>query len=308
LQESRKHHGAALRLSSRRLQVGRRNGGLEDKMKRWSATLLAVAVCSAVVHADVTIVQKTTVEGGPAAMTGGSIPTPTMTSRIKGSKGRIDIDLAGAPMAVNMSTITAAVAKEVILLDHAQKTARVSLHGAPAGAPPPQVTVKLDASVNPTGKSQTIDGLKCDEFTFTTSMNLSDVGGAQVPPEAAAAMQGITMMMKGSLWVAKDAPGAGEYRAFQKAMASADLASAAMGATGVSMPGMDKLAKAMMGVEGVPVLTEMTMTVEGGTGQMADMMKQMMGDMKVTTKVLSLKTDALSDDIFKVPEGYQIIK
>lgn len=277
-------------------------------MKRWSATLLALAVCSAVVHADVTIVQKTTVEGGPAAMTGGSVPTPTMTSRIKGSKGRIDMDLVGAPMPVNVSTITDAVAKEVIVLDHAQKTAKVSSHGAPANAAPPKLTLNLDASVTPTGKSQTIDGLKCDEFTFTTSMNLSDVGGTQVPPEAAAAMQGITMHMKGSLWVSKDAPGAGEYREFQKAMASADLTSAAMGATGVSMPGMDKLAKAMMGVEGVPVLTEMTMSVEGGSGQMAEMMKQMMGDMKVTTKVLSLKTDALSDDIFKVPEGYQIIK
>ena len=39
------------------------------------------------------------------------------------------------------------------------------------------------------------------------SMNMSDVGGAQVPPEAAAAMQGITMVMTGSLWVTKDAPG-----------------------------------------------------------------------------------------------------
>jgi hypothetical protein len=37
------------------------------------------------------------------------------------------------------------------------------------------------------------------------------------------------------------------------------------------------------------------------------MMKQM-GAMKVTTKVLSIKTDAVGDDVFKVPEGYQVIK
>jgi hypothetical protein len=279
-------------------------------MKRWSATLLAFAVCSAVVHADVTIVQKTTVEGGgAAALGGGQMPSPTMTSRIKGSKGRVDVDMGNAAPA-NLSTITDAAEKQVILLDHNQKTARIS-NGAPAagpsgGAQAPSVT--LDATVNPTGKTQTIDGLKCDEYAFTSSMSMANVSGAQMPPEAAAAMQGVTLVMKGSLWVAKEAPGAAEYRAYQKAMASADLATAAMGATGVNMPGMDKLAKAMMGVDGVPVLTEMSMAVEGGTGQMADMMRQMMGDMKVTTKVLSVKTDTIADDVFKVPEGYQVIK
>jgi hypothetical protein len=33
-----------------------------------------------------------------------------------------------------------------------------------------------------------------------------------------------------------------------------------------------------------------------------------MGAMKVTTKVLSVKTDAITDDIFQVPAGYQTIK
>jgi hypothetical protein len=114
------------------------------------------------------------------------------------------------------------------------------------------------------------------------------------------------MIMKGSMWVAKDVPGAGEYVAYQKAMSAADLTSAALGATGVNLPGMDKMTKAMAGVQGVPVLTEITMNIEGD-GPMADMMKQM-GAMKVTTKVLSIKTDAVGDDVFKVPEGYQVIK
>ena len=276
-------------------------------MKRWSATLLVLAVCSAVVHADVTIVQKTTVEGGPAAAMGGA--APTMTSRIKGTKGRVDVDM-GSASPTNMSTITDATAKQVILLNHNQKTARVSnAPAAPAGAPaaaPAAPSVKVDGTVTPTGQTQTIDGFKCDEYTFTTSMSLGDVGGAQVPPEAAAAMQGITMVMKGSMWVAKDAPGAAEYAAYQKAMSAADLSSAAMGATGVSLPGMDKMTKAMAGVQGMPVLTEITMTIEG-QGQMADMMRQM-GAMKVTTRVMSVKTDTITDDVFQVPAGYQVIK
>jgi hypothetical protein len=278
-------------------------------MKRWSATLLVIAVCSAVVHADVTIVQKTTVEGGAAAMAGGAVPSPTMTSRIKGSKGRVDVDMGSANVPTNMSTITDAASKQVILLDHNQKTARMS-NGAPAAAAPAATgpTVKVDAVVKPTGKSQTIDGMKCDEYTFTTTMDMSSLGGGQMPPEAAAALQGMNMVMKGSLWVTKSAPGASEYLAYQKAMASADLLGAAVGSTGLSMPGMDKLAKAMAGVDGLPVLTEMSMNIEGGSGPQADMMRQMMGGMKVSQKVTSIKTDNIGDDVFTVPQGYQVVK
>jgi hypothetical protein len=119
-------------------------------------------------------------------------------------------------------------------------------------------------------------------------------------------MHGLTLVMKGSLWVAKVAPGAAEYAAYQKAMTAADLSGAAMGATGMNLPGIEKMAKAMASVQGVPVLTELTMSVEG-QGQMADMMRQM-GAMKVTTRVTSFKTDAIGDEVFKVPDGYQVIK
>ena len=280
-------------------------------MKRWSATLLVFAVCTAVVHADVTIVQKTTVEGGAAAMAPGSMPSPTVTNRIKGTKGRTDMDMgANSAIPTNMSTITDAAAKQVVILDHNQKTARVSTAGekpATPSATAPVGTIKFDGSmITPTGKSQTIDGFKCDEYTFSTSMAMSDISGGAMPPEAAAMMKDITMVMKGSLWVTKDAPGTAEYLEYQKAITSADLAAAALGASGVNMPGMDKMIKAMQGVQGIPLLTEMDMSIEG-SGQMADMMRQM-GAMRITTKVLSVKTDAVSDDLFKVPQGYQVVK
>ena len=64
--------------------------------------------------------------------------------------------------------------------------------------------------------------------------------------------------------------------------------------------------KAMSSASGLAYLTEMTMTIEG-TGQMAEMMKQM-GPMKITQKVSSISADAISDDQFKVPEGFTIVK
>ncbi len=125
-------------------------------------------------------------------------------------------------------------------------------------------------------------------------MDMSEMSGPQMPPEAAAMLKDVKMIMKGSMWVAKDAPGAAEYAAFQKAASATDLSTIIAGASGMKMPGMDKLAKAMGGVTGMTYLTEMTITVEG-TGQMVEMMQQM-GPMKVTTKVNS------------IPEGYQVIK
>ena len=295
-------------------------------MKRWLVTTLTVLVCSAALSADVTIVQTTTVEGGMAAMAasagGGGAMSPKLTSRLKGSKMRTDVETGP----VSVVTILDLATKQVIILRPDQKTATVVSAVPPAATttagsapststststtttttPPPTTTIKVDASVTPTGKSQAIDGVKVEEYTFTTRMNMGEMTGRQVPPEAAAMMQGVTMVMTGSMWVAKDVPGAAEYMAFQKSAASGEMATAAMGASGLNVPGMDKLMKAMSEVQGLTYLTEMTINIEG-TGQIADMMKQM-GAMKVTTKVNSVNTDTLSEDLFKVPDGYQVIK
>ena len=281
-------------------------------MKRWLATTLAVLVCSAALRADVTIVQTTTVEGGMAAMAaqaqGGASMSPKMTTRLKGQRTRTDVETGP----VNVATIMDLAAKQVIILRHDQKTATISTvppsttPEAAAAAKDVAANVKLDATVTPTGKSQVIDGLKCDEYTFTTKMNMGEMSGRQVPPEAAAMMQGVMMVMTGSMWVAKDAPGAAEFLAFQKAASANAMAVATAGASGVNIPGMDKLMKAMSEVQGLTYLTEMTINIEG-SGQLADMMKQM-GAMKVTTRVNSVKTDAITDDVFKVPEGYTVIK
>jgi hypothetical protein len=272
-------------------------------MKRWLATVVVFALCSAVVRADVTIVQTTTMEGGMAAM-GGANMSPKITNRIKGMKARSDMELPN----VNASSITDIVAKQLIVLRHDQKTAQI-LSGAAAAtttAPAATTTVKLDSSVTPTGKSQVIDGIKCEEYAFTTTMALGEMTGQQMPPEAAEMLKDLSMVMKGSVWVAKDVPGAGEYIAFQKAMAKADMASSAMKVSGVNIPGMDKMMKAMAGIDGMAYMTVMDLTIEG-SGQMADMMRQM-GAMKITTKVTSVTAGPVSDDLFKIPEGYTIIK
>ena len=82
-------------------------------MKRWLSTLAVFAVCSAVVRADVTIVQTMTIEGGMAAMTGQTI-APKTTTRIKGLKSRTDMEMP--PASMSMSTIADLVAKQITIL------------------------------------------------------------------------------------------------------------------------------------------------------------------------------------------------
>jgi hypothetical protein len=274
------------------------------KIRRWLTTLAVFAVCTAAVHADVTIVQTTTIEGGMAAMAGQSM-SPKTTSRIKGKKARNDID----SQLFQVSMISDIDANQVIVLRADQKTAQIitpSNAGAVVKAAAEAIPA-ADSSMKPTGKSQVIDGIKCDEYIFTMSLNMAEMNpGGQMPPEALEAMKGLKMNITGSFWVGKDVPGAAEYTAFQKAAASTELGSVMSSASGAQMPGMDKMMKALGSVNGLPYLTEMTMSIDG-TGQIAEMMQQM-GPMKITTKVTSITTDPISDDLFKVPEGYSVIK
>ena len=273
-------------------------------MKRWLATLLVFVVSSAVVRADLTIVQTMTMEGGMAAMGGGNM-SPKMTNRIKGMKSRSDMEMPS----LSVSSITDLVANQMIILKHADKTAQIVTEaGASTTAPAATTTVTVDSSVKPTGKSQVIDNLKCDEYAFATTMSMGEMSGGQVPTEAAEMMKDLSIVMKGSIWVAKpkDLPGGAEYNAFQNAMTKSGMPAAAMKMTGVNIPGMDKMMKAMTSMEGMAYLTVLDMTIEG-SGQIADMMRQM-GGMTITTKVTSINVDPLSDDLFKIPEGYTVIK
>jgi hypothetical protein len=273
-------------------------------MMRWLATIVIFAISSASLRADVTVVQKTTVVGGIAAMAGGNA-SPTLTNRLKGMKLRTDVQVP----ATTVSTITDLVAKEVIVLRAEQKIAQVTTAPAPTSTttttdgPAPRV----EGSLTATGKSQVIDGVKCEEYAFSSSLAMAELTGGQLPPQAAQMFKDMTVVMKGSMWVARDVPGAAEYVAFQKAMARSDLVSPSMKIAGINVPGMDRMMKAMAGLDGISYLTVMDISMEGGSGQMSDLVRQMAA-VRITTRVTSITTDALSDDLFKVPEGYTITK
>jgi hypothetical protein len=261
-----------------------------------------VAVCLAPLRADITLVQTMTMEGAAAGMMQPG-QLPKITQRVKGMKARTDVEAMGQ----TMTSITDLAQKQVIILQPGTKVAQVFTPASVAASGKGLPTPKVDVSFKATGKTQTIEGLPCDEHTFSMKFAMSELaGGPQMPPEAAAMMKDVTMVMTGSMWVARSAPGAAELMAFNKAAMQSNLLGAISGLPAGQTGGMDKMMAAIASAPGVPYLTEITMTVEG-TGQMAQAMSQM-GPMKMIQKASSVSTAAISDDIFSLPEGYTIDK
>jgi hypothetical protein len=270
-------------------------------MKKLVVTAALIALAFIPLHADLTIVQTMTMEGPMAAIVGGQLPKITM--RIKGTKARSDIETP----AMNMVSITDLAQNQVIILNGITKTAQVITPESAAAGTSKLDLPDMDASYKPTGKTQTIDGQICLEHEFSMTLDMAQMTRqGQMPPEAAEMLKGVTMVMNGSIWTAKDAPGVPEYVTYMKSAMTSGLFSAISGMKPGQSGGLDKLMAAASAAPGLPYLTEVTMTMEG-TGPMVDVMKQM-GPMKMIQKLSSVSTDAIPDELFQIPEGYTIEK
>lgn len=270
-------------------------------MKQFCAGVVLVALSIVPLRADITLTTTMVMEGQAAGMMGGQ--TPKITMRIKGMKSRTDIE-TGAMTSIGLADLTK---KEVVLLQPQAKTAQVFSAAAAAAGGPALPTADVDASLKPTGKSQTIEGQTCDEHTFTMTLDMASLAGqGQVPPEAAAMMKDVKMVMNGSVWLAKAAPGAAEYATFVKAATEANLFAALSGMKPGQSGGLDKLMAVTASAPGLPYLTEIAMTFEG-TGEIMQVFKQM-GTMKMVQKISSVSLEPIADDLFVMPEGYTIEK
>lgn len=270
-------------------------------MRKFSLACAIAVLAWIPLRADITMVQTTTMEGPAAAMMQPG-QLPKITQRIKGMKARTDVEMMGQ----TITSITDLAAKRVIVLQPGSKTAQVFTPDTAAAGGTLNMP-SMDVAFKSTGKTQTIDGMACDEHTFMLKLAMAEMsGGAQLPPEAAEMMKGVNMVMNGSMWVAKSAPGAGELMAFNKAAVASNLLSAISGMKPGQSGGIDKLLAASASAPGVPYLTEITMTFEGN-GPMVEAMGKM-GPMKMIQKTSSVSTDAIPDSMFALPDGYTMDK
>jgi hypothetical protein len=272
-------------------------------MKRCLAICALVALGSAAVRADVTVTTEVAIDGPMAAMMSGAMPR--MIMRVKGTKARTDMEVMGQ----SVSTITDLTSRQVIVLTPSQKTAHVfdaervqaQAPGAPA-MPPPDVTFE------PTGKTQTIGGQLCDQFTFSTAMDVSQMSALapQMPREVLEMLKGAKMVTKGIVWVAKSAPGAAEYAAFMKAATAANLASPAAGGLGPAQGSLDQAMRLFGRAEGIAYLSEAEISLQGDA-PILEMLKQL-ATMKMTNTVTAVSVTAIADDLFAVPADYTVTR
>lgn len=275
------------------------------------ATLAAICLCTVPLAADVTINITTSIEGGLAGGPSGAGMTPKIVTKISGGKSRTDVDTGEQAV----TTIIDTAANQAFVLHQTEKTAmQFPLDAATQSAQAAGATPAIVADVKPTGQTRDIDGVACAEYSISMRMDMSAVvasGGSALPPEATAMLKDVFLKISGSTWVAKDAPGTADYLSYQKAAAQVAVAamSRAPGASGSPSPvprGMERLVTGFPEAPGIPYLTELTTAVEG-TGQFVGLL-QGMAQMKITSKVTGVSTDAITADTFAVPEGYTVVK
>jgi hypothetical protein len=279
-------------------------------VRRLSGILLIVAMAAKPLAADLTITTVTTIEGAMMSGSPGGI-SPKVVVRISGSKSRMDVDTGDQVIATISDTAT----NQAYLLRPEDKTALLLQPETTGSSDPSTGAVPgIDAAVTPTGQKRDINGVSCDEYAVAMKVDIASIagGGTPLPPEAASMLKDVILYVSGSIWAAKDVPGAAEYAAFQKT--AARLAAAAAGRTvsaGAAVPapipsGMDRLLTGFPEASGIPYLTELTTRLEG-TGQLVALLQQI-GQMKITGTVSSVSTEPVSADLFNVPEGYTILK
>jgi hypothetical protein len=272
-------------------------------MKHCLAICALVALGSAAVRADVTVTTEVTIDGPMAAMMSGAMPR--MIMRIKGTKSRTDVEVMGQ----SMSTITDLTARQVIVLTPSQKTAQVfdatQLEALAATAPAPP---RLDVTFEPTGQTQTIGGQPCEQFSFSTAMDVSQMStvAPQMPKEALEMLKGAKMITKGSIWVAKSAPGAAEYAAYMKAAVAANLASPSVSGLGPAQGSLDQAMRLFGRAEGLAYLSEVELSLEGNA-PILEMLKQV-ATMRMTSKVTDVSVSPIADDLFALPADYTATK
>jgi hypothetical protein len=272
-------------------------------LKRWLAIGALVALGSAAVRADVTVTTEMTIDGPMAAMMSGAMPR--MVMRVRGTKARVDVEAMGQ----SLSTITDLTARQVIVLTPGQKSAQLfdaDRLQAPAASAP--ALPQADVVFQPTGQTQTFGGQPCEQFSFSTSIDISQMSALapQMPKEALEMLKGAKVVTKGVIWVAKSAPGAVEYAAYTKAAMAANLTMPTVSGLGPAQGNLDQVMRLFGRADGIAYLSEVDVSLEGNA-PILEMLKQL-ATMKMTNKVTDVSVAPIADELFAVPADYSVTR
>ena len=240
-------------------------------------------------HADATIKQTTNGKGLGVA------GNATSTSFIKGNKMRTDLVLGDR----TQTSIYDLDAQKMYVFDSKKKEADVWDMAAFAQEVSKTVDLSsMKASFKANGQTKEVGGHKANGYDMEVSVRSAMAGGKDMM---------MTVTVQGPVWIVKNSPGTADYaRFYQAAIEKGWIFSDPRAAK--AQPGqakaMAEMYKAIAASGGIAYETDMQVKVSG-EGPMAALFSRM-GNISVSTAVVTVETGAISDDLFALPADYKL--
>lgn len=248
-------------------------------MHRGFLSFFALLALSATAHADLKLVQQTTMEGelGKRLQKTENVPqVRTVTTYYKAGRMRTEVG----------EQVTIFDGERTLLLNPKKKTYQAIPKNAGAELANPMLAmmdIKADVSVRTTGKSQAIQGKVAQQYVLTMTMKLGMKSAAEGAPKADMP-QIPPITSKTELWTVE----------FPGITLGAGAARQAMPGGMGNVPFVKDLSEKLKSIKGIPLQTTMTQEVMGKK-------------ISVTVKAVSLSESPLPDSLFAPPVGYKQI-
>lgn len=217
------------------------------------------------------------------------------TTRIKGDKMRID-DALGKK---TQTTIFDLDAQKAYFFDSKTKRAHVWNMQALAQTISKSVDASsMKASISPNGKTKSIAGRTADGYDVRVSVQ-ADTPGSHRP---------MNVTLNGSLWIVKHAPGTADFDRFYNSAAEKGWIFSNPRAA-KAQPGqaraMTEMYRKIAELGGIPYETDLQIHVSA-SGLMGALLSHL-GKVRSSTVLESVQTEALTEELFAPPPGYQQI-
>jgi len=156
----------------------------------------------------------------------------------------------------------------------------------------------MNASFKPNGQTKQVGGRTADGYDMEVSLRSAMATSKDMT---------MTVTVQGPVWIVKNSPGTADYaRFYQAAIQKGWIFTNPRAAK--AQPGqaraMAELYKQVSAIGGIAYETDMQVKLSG-EGPMAALLSRM-GNIAVSSTVVSVETGALSDDLFAPPADYTL--
>ena len=280
---------------------------LHSLVRRSLVTGASLIAFTGIAHADLKIVQKSSVDGpnlGALGGAGGAAVKPGDTSvstYYKGNKTRVE-DATGI-------TITDSDAGTVTKLDLKKKTystikmAELTKNAEGTASPfLDMIDMKIKAEVKPGGHEKLVAGKKTSDWIWTATIGMSMKGG-----DSGEGGEMASISIEGEQWTSEEITlPATTGKAPTTTAALPGLNGAGMGGMlGMMLknPSMKSLTQKMAVIKGFPLLTSMKMSIKSpfAEAQGLDVSKPI----SMKSEAITLSEEELPASLFAVPEGFR---